>query len=210
LHQQASMHIVENRIADDAFAVIVHTLNPIEQVSKKSLERILDGSAVNWQQITESHWSGSIEIVVADKNSGNYELLQNRFLTGGREIHPAAVVRSQEEVAAYIAKHPQAIGFVSFMIQSGLSEKNQNLALLKRIALSMERHLFVPHNKMCIKSFTRCDILFIFIQQNKGCPGKRIICFCIDSSGAEDYSESGYCAGNCPEPSHSAKRGVRL
>ncbi len=40
--QQASMHVVENRIADDAFAVIVHTLNPIEQVSKKSLERIVE------------------------------------------------------------------------------------------------------------------------------------------------------------------------
>jgi len=79
------MRIVENRIADDAFAVIVHTLNPIEQVSKKSLERILDGSAVNWQQITESHWSGSIEIVVADKNSGNYELLAEPFPYGRQE-----------------------------------------------------------------------------------------------------------------------------
>ncbi|MFZ1978341.1 MAG: substrate-binding domain-containing protein, partial [Bacteroidota bacterium] len=121
--QQASMNVVENRIADDAFAVLVHTLNPIKQISKKSLERIVDGSAADWQQVAESHWSGSIELVVADKNSGDYELLQNHFLKSRKEIPAAAIVQSQEEAAAYVSKHPQSIGFVSFMMQSSFDEK---------------------------------------------------------------------------------------
>ena len=189
--QQASMHIVENRIADDAFAVIVHTLNPIEQVSKKSLERILDGSAVNWQQITESHWSGSIEIVVADKNSGNYELLQNRFLTGGREIHPAAVVRSQEEVEAYIAKHPLAVGFVSFMMQSGLSEKIKILRVEADSVVDGAAFIRPTQQNVYQKLYPMRYSLYLYTTEQKAALGSGLSAFVLTLPGQKIIQKAG-------------------
>ena len=189
--QQASMHVVENRIADDAFAVLVHTLNPIGQISKKSLERIVDGSAVNWQQVPESHWSGSIELVVADKNSGNYEFLQNRFLQSHKDIPAAAFVQSQDEAATYISKHPQSIGFVSLMLQSGFNEKIKVLRVETDSVVDGPAFIRPTQENVYQKLYPLRYSLYIYTTEQKTALGGGLSAFVLTIPGQKIIQKAG-------------------
>jgi phosphate transport system substrate-binding protein len=190
LHQ-ASMHAVENRIGDDAFAVLVHTLNPIEQVSKESLEKIVNGSVVNWRQIAESHWSGSIELVVADKNSGNYELLQKRFLRSRRELPAAAIVHSQQEVAAYVAGHPQSIGFVSFMMEPGFDKKIKVLRVEADSVVDGAAFLRPTQENVYQKLYPLRYSLYLYTTEQKTALGSGLTAFILTIPGQKIIQNAG-------------------
>jgi len=81
------------------------------------------------------------------------------------------------------------------MMQSGLSEK---IKILRVEADSVvDGAAFIrPHATKCVsKALPDAIFSLSLYNRTKAALGSGLICFCIDSSGAEDYSESGYCAG---------------
>lgn len=111
--KQYEVSFVETKIAQDALAVIVHTRNPMETVTLASLETILNGSALSWNRIPESHGTGRIELALTARNSGVYELLMNHFFHLNAPIVPNFISETQVGVFEYVASHPRAIGVIS-------------------------------------------------------------------------------------------------
>ena len=133
--QQASIRIVENKIAEDGVAIIVHKRNPIIQITFESVQRIVTSVATDWNQIEEARWSGAIDVVLTGRNSGMYELLQKKIFSLPKSLKPTVVMESQREVIRYISTHPQSVGFVAASLVMG---ERENIKVLSVLAKSPE------------------------------------------------------------------------
>jgi len=112
--QEAGMRVVETEIASDALAILVHSSNRTTSISAETLGEILAGKLADWRMVPESKSSGPIEFSITGRNSGLYELLTRHFFKPGREVVPSFVASSQNDVIAFVALHPSAIGVISF------------------------------------------------------------------------------------------------
>jgi phosphate transport system substrate-binding protein len=110
---QAAIRIIENKIAEDGIAVIVHKQNPISSIRAESVRNIVTNTVKDWNQITEAHWSGTIDFVLTSKNSGMYELLQEKIFSVSKPLEPTTIMSNQSEVIQYVSMHPQSVGCVA-------------------------------------------------------------------------------------------------
>ncbi len=108
----AELRIGEIIIAEDALAVIVNHINPIESISEQSLRDILTNKITNWNQIPASRFSGPIVLVTTDNNSGAYELLKDYFFHG-EEVKSHKIVDSQQKVLETVTRQALSIGVIS-------------------------------------------------------------------------------------------------
>jgi phosphate transport system substrate-binding protein len=125
--QQASLRIVESKIAEDGVAIIVHKQNPIPNITTESVYRIVTKTATEWTQIADSHLSGSIDFVLTGRNSGMQELLQKTIFTISKPLEPTTVMNSQREVIQYVSEHPHSIGCVAASL---LTDESANVKML--------------------------------------------------------------------------------
>lgn len=111
--RKAELKIIENKIAEDALAVIVNQANPQKDISRDLAKRILNGSVTRWDQSGGSKWSKPVTLVLTGKNSGAYELLQKKFFELKNPIEPGLVVTTQRDAVEAVSKTPGAVSFVS-------------------------------------------------------------------------------------------------
>jgi phosphate transport system substrate-binding protein len=127
--QQAALRIVENKIAEDGIAIIVHKQNPISSIHTESVRNIVTSNAKDWNQITEAHWAGSIDFVLTSKNSGMYEFLQEKIFSVSKPLQPTTIMANQRDVIRYVATHPQSVGCVAASLVSDEVEQIKVLPL---------------------------------------------------------------------------------
>lgn len=112
--EQAGMRVIETEIASDALAILVHSSNRTESLSAETLGAIVAGKVTEWRGVPNSKLSGPIEFCLTGRNSGLYELLTRVFFKPEKEVVPSFVAPSQNDVIAYVALHPSAIGVISY------------------------------------------------------------------------------------------------
>jgi phosphate transport system substrate-binding protein len=104
---------VETKIAQDALAVIVNKKNPIQNISLNSLEHILTGKIRQWRSVPGTRWTGRIDLVLTERNSGAYELLVAHFFRLKEQPPVSITVANQYEAFKAVAEGERAIGFIS-------------------------------------------------------------------------------------------------
>jgi phosphate transport system substrate-binding protein len=144
--QQAAIRIVENRIAEDGVAIIVHKQNPISSIHTESVRSIVTNTVKDWSQITEAHWSGDIDFVLTGKNSGMYELLQKRIFSVSKPLEPTTVMPNQSEVVKYVSTHPQSVGCVAASLVNDEIEQIKVIPVLAKSPEGIEKK-YVPRQQ---------------------------------------------------------------
>jgi len=112
--QEAGMRVVETEIASDALAIVVHSSNRTKSLSAETLGGIVAGRLTDWRMVPDSKLNGPIEFCLTGRNSGLYELLTRHFFRTGKDVVPSFVAPSQNDVIAYVALHPSAIGVIPY------------------------------------------------------------------------------------------------
>jgi phosphate transport system substrate-binding protein len=133
--EQASIRIVENKIAEDGIAIIVHKQNAISNITVESIRSIITSAAKDWSQIKGARGSGAIDLVLTGRNSGMYELLQKKVFSSPKPLEPTAMMNNQRDVIQYVSTHPQSVGCVA---SSLVTDKVENIKVLPIIAKSPE------------------------------------------------------------------------
>ncbi len=126
-----NIKISETKVAEDALAIIVNQQNPIENISFQSLNEIITGQMVSWQQVPESKWSNNkIQLALTGRNSGSYELLTQHFLNLSVEPTVTFVGETQKHILEYVISHPFAIGIVSALLVYDTTILNNSIRVL--------------------------------------------------------------------------------
>ncbi len=100
-------------IARDGIAVIVHPSNGVDGLGLLQLQDLYSGRIYDWSEAGGGASQGSVQPVSREKGSGTRAAFE-ALVMEDRKVTPLAVLAlSSEAVVAYVAGHPDAIGYVS-------------------------------------------------------------------------------------------------
>ncbi len=84
---------VTRTVAHDALAVILHGDNPVNELTVRQLKDIYTGKVTNWKELGGKNVR--IRPLVRDRNSGTYEVFQERVLDNekyGADVYPCSTM----------------------------------------------------------------------------------------------------------------------
>jgi phosphate transport system substrate-binding protein len=99
-------------IATDAVAVITHPSNPNTEMKFEMLQAVTQGKVRNWSGVNGGKKSGDITIVFDNPNSSTVRLITDTLNNGAALPPNVFATNKTAEVIAYVAKTPNAIGFI--------------------------------------------------------------------------------------------------
>jgi len=110
-------------IAYDGVAIVVHPSNPLTKLDLRSISNAFQGKILNWKQIGGS--DAPIQVIVRNDKSGTLSYFTDHILKqkdlGSKEfeknknneyISSAKTVSDNGEMADFISKNPNSIGFM--------------------------------------------------------------------------------------------------
>jgi phosphate transport system substrate-binding protein len=103
--------LVRTPIGIDGLAVIVHPENSVTELSLLQLRDLYSGRVIDWQALGSD--VGEVVLVSREDGSGSRLLFEQRVMGAERVSLTAVVMPTSEDVVSYVAKNPQAIGYVS-------------------------------------------------------------------------------------------------
>lgn len=95
----------------DGIAIVVHASNEIAGLSLVQVQDIYAGDVLNWMQLGGR--DGEILLVSREEGSGTRINFERRVMTDVPVSLTAVVMPTGEDVVDYVARHPDAIGYVS-------------------------------------------------------------------------------------------------
>lgn len=101
-------------VAYDAVTIIVHGDNPVEKLTFSQLEDIYTGKITNWKDVGGE--SRRIRPLVRDRNSGTYEVFQDRVLNKGNYGATAYPCSTISEITRIVEYDRGAIGCAGLML----------------------------------------------------------------------------------------------
>lgn len=164
----------------DVIIPVVHPTNKVNNISFDQLIGIYRGAIRNW-----SHIGGidtTIDIVDRAPVSGTYEVWHHKLLPMSGSSDSFSIHQSNSSVLAHIAKHENAIGYVS---SAYLNHEVKPLHL---------DGIDITRNDSLLSHYHLKRPLFLYVNENNFDNDlKRLIIFLIiDEDGRKIMSESGY------------------
>jgi|TARA_B110000495_G_scaffold198419_1_gene210216 phosphate transport system substrate-binding protein len=97
-------------VAKDGIALIAHEGNPLDEISKREVEKIFTGDVESWTSINGK--PGSISIYTRNTSSGTYAVFQEMALRKRDYATSSQKMAGNEQIASEVAKNPNGIGYV--------------------------------------------------------------------------------------------------
>ncbi len=117
------VHPVPFRIALDCIVPVVHSKNPVSDLTLTQLKAIYQGKVTNWKELGGDNQE--IVIVSRDSSSGTFEVWGDIVLDGDRVSPRALTVASNGAAVQTVSKTKGAIGYI------GLAYLNDSLKQVK-------------------------------------------------------------------------------
>lgn len=95
----------------DGLAIIVHESNPLVSVTRAQLQALYSGRIFTWAEV--GGLSDEVLLISREDGSGSRQLFEARVMGEEQVALTAVVMPTSGDVVAYVAKHPNAIGYVS-------------------------------------------------------------------------------------------------
>ena len=97
-------------VAKDGIALIAHKSNPMDEISRREVEKIFTGDVDSWTSINGK--SGGISIYTRNTSSGTYAVFQEMALRKRDYASSSQKMAGNEQIASEVAKNPNGIGYV--------------------------------------------------------------------------------------------------
>jgi phosphate transport system substrate-binding protein len=107
----AQRALVRVPIGVDGVAVIVHSSNTVEGLTGEQLRALYSGTILDWSEVGGA--AGEVLLVSREDGSGSRILFEDEIMQGEAVSLTAVVMPTSQDVVEYIAKTPNAIGYVS-------------------------------------------------------------------------------------------------
>jgi phosphate transport system substrate-binding protein len=104
-------HLHGSVIARDGITNILHSSNPIQELTDDQIRSIYTGVLTNWEQVG----GPDAPITVVNKAAGRstLELFLHYFSLSNRDVHAHVIIGDNEQGIKTVAGNPHAIGYVS-------------------------------------------------------------------------------------------------
>jgi phosphate transport system substrate-binding protein len=114
----AQRTLVRVPIGVDGLAIVVHSRNMIEGLTSDQLRGLYNGTILDWAEVGGE--AGEVLLVSREDGSGSRVFFEDKVMQGEAVSLTAVVMPTSQDVVDYIAKTPNAIGYVSRALVMGL------------------------------------------------------------------------------------------
>lgn len=97
-------------VAKDGIALVAHESNPLDEISRREVEKIFTGDVDSWTSINGK--SGGISIYTRNTSSGTYAAFQDMALRKRDYASSSQKMAGNEQIASEVAKNPNGVGYV--------------------------------------------------------------------------------------------------
>ena len=104
-------HLHGSVIAHDGITIILHTSNPVQELTDDQIRSIYTGGITNWNQLGGP--DAPITVVNKAEGRSTLELFLDNFQLSNRNVHAHVVIGDNEQGIKTVAGNPHAIGYVS-------------------------------------------------------------------------------------------------
>ncbi|MSX01745.1 MAG: phosphate ABC transporter substrate-binding protein [Actinobacteria bacterium] len=118
--------LVFNKVAKDSICIVTNSSNPITSLSSAQIKAIFSGSVRNWNDVSGSNKSGTIDVIVRTAASGTQDAFQKIFMGSSSVTGVASAKSSNGLIQQTVKSNPNAIGYVSFDFISGVHASQYN------------------------------------------------------------------------------------
>lgn len=107
-------------VAHDGLGVIVHSSNPINNLTKKQVEQIFTGEITDWSALGGK--PGKISIYTRNTSSGTYSDWKELAMKKRDYAPSSQKMAGHEQIAAEVGKNPDGVGYVglAYMKAAGI------------------------------------------------------------------------------------------
>jgi len=115
-------------IANDGIAIVVHTSNPVQNLTIAQIKSIYTGQITNWNAVGGPNLP--IVVISRDVASGTFEVFNEKALQGARVASTAQMLASNNAVVSTVASTPGGIGYagLGYIIEDVRTVKVENIA----------------------------------------------------------------------------------
>lgn len=171
---------VEQVVAIDGLAIIVHPDNPVETLSVEQLQAIFSGEITDWQQLGAK--AGLIHLYARDEESGTWDSFKSMVLDK-QSLAQAQRFDSNSALAEAVLSDRHGIGFVS-MAAVG---KNKLLAIYEGKAQALKPN----HLSVATEDYVLSRRLFMYAPTNKP-EVQDFIRYMQSDAGQQVVAQTGY------------------
>ncbi len=99
----------------DGVYVIVHSSNPLRNITRPDLKKILAGEIYRWSQLNLEPPNGqdAIQVLAREEGAGMRAVLDEQIMQGTRTTPTALLQPTNLDMLDYVSEHPNAIGYVA-------------------------------------------------------------------------------------------------
>lgn len=115
--------LVRIPIGLDGLAIVVHPSNPISNVTVLQLRELYSGRLLTWSELGVD--VGEVVLVSREDGSGSRQLFEERVMGDEHVSLTAVVMPTSADVVDYVARSPQAVGYVSRAYVAAWLDQNQ-------------------------------------------------------------------------------------
>lgn len=99
----------------DGVLIIVHPSNPLTNISRDDLKKVMVGEVNLWSQLGIAPFGGTdeIQVLAREDGSGMRAVIDEKILQGARITPTALLQPTNLDMLDYVAEHPNALGYVA-------------------------------------------------------------------------------------------------
>lgn len=171
-------------LALDGLAIIVHPGNPLSALSKDQVRRVFTGALRDWSQLAPE-LRGPIRLHARDDRSGTFDSFSALVLAGTPLSAEARRYESTEQLAAEVAKDPQAIGFVGLVGVRGV----------KALAISDGGSALPPAvEDVAVEDYPLSRRLYLYLPEDASPLARAFAEFAVSADGQLEVQGAGFVA----------------
>ncbi len=122
--QDAGVLVIEQIVAMDGIAVVVHPSNPLANLTIEQIRDIYSGKIKNWKDLGGPNLP--IVGISRDTNSGTYESFETLVLKGAKIAGNVEYVGSNGAIRQRVLSTPAAVGYVGLAFIEGVKALKVN------------------------------------------------------------------------------------
>lgn len=169
---------VEFVVAYDCIVPVVHTSNPLKNITVDQLKALYKGEIRNWKEIGGS--DKPVVIISRDTSSGTYEVWEEKVMKKERVFPGALLQASNGAIVQAVSKNPNAIGYIGL----GYMDNSVKMLSVNGITGSKETTLN--------KTFPVSRPLYMYTPVKPAGDVKKFLDFVISKKGQKLVEEEGF------------------
>lgn len=136
----AQRALVRVPIGVDGLAIVVHSSNTVEGLTEEQLKGLYAGTILDWAEVGGE--AGEVLLVSREDGSGSRIYFESEVMQDEPVSLTAVVMPTSQDVVDYIAKTPNAIGYVSRGLV--MAQENNTVATHTPVAPNMITEIVTP------------------------------------------------------------------